>query len=139
MKKHSTKRVVEFLNAIDWFFDLNSYDKEVICKDVANGNVIAEITCDDVYRWVQVRLYPVFFTKTLEEQRKALLHEFCHSITLPSKDAMCELADGKLITPQRINSINETATSRIENMLDVLFRGRATYAPKAYADYLKKK
>lgn len=136
--KKESKRVQDFLESIDWFFALNNFDREIVIKEQDTDNIAAEFSFREEYQSVTVKIYPCFWTHSLADQRKMLLHELCHSITLPSKAVAYGLLDGKLTTFDRIKDINEEATSKIENMLDSLLRGRKTYAKKAYKDYLKK-
>jgi hypothetical protein len=136
------KRVKRFLDAIDWMFGINGYTKSVLIKEknveVAEGNKkVAEIFCDREYQDVEVRIFPVFKTYSLDRQRKILLHELCHSITVESRAAMTGALDGKLTHQNQINYINEEETSKIENIIDRLLRGNLQYAKKAYREYLK--
>lgn len=136
---NAKRRVDELIHQFSWFFQVNQFDKILIYCEKDEDNRAAEITLDEPYQRITIRIYPVFFTETLSEQRKALLHEFCHIITLPEKTALHALLDGKLVTPDRIKDLNETATSRIENLLDRLLQNKSKYVATAYAEYLKKK
>ena len=131
-----TKRIIKFLEEIDWLFNLNNFDRKITLKKEDDENKCGEIIYDEIYQTNTINLYPCFFKQKLEEQRKILLHELIHSITLPSKIAMTELLNGYLITPQRINSINEIETSKIENIIDGLLQNRLSYSKKAYKNYL---
>ena len=131
------QRVLNFLDAVDWAFGLNGYEKHIILKKVDSENMAAEIVYREDYQAVEIGLYPLFFTQTLKEQRKCLLHELCHAITLQSKGALHDTLKGLLITPKRIREINETETSKIENIIHRLITGGLGYLKQGYKDYLK--
>ena len=139
-KIDKSKRIRDFFNAIDWMFQINNFSKVIeISKvdDPEENRTLAKITFDETYQQVTVTIYPDFYKQTVQDQRKCLLHELCHSITLPSKTALHHLLDGKLVTPDRIREINERETSQIENIIDQLLQGRLRYAVKAYQNYAK--
>ena len=136
MKKDKT-RIIKFLESIEWLFQINGYEKKVVLMDSDKGDTAAEVNLDIPYQRIEILIYPSFLKQNLYDQRKALLHELCHVLTLPSKEAAHELLEGKLITADRIKKINEEATSKIENILDGLLQGRLTYAKKAYKQFLK--
>jgi hypothetical protein len=135
--KKKIKRIYNFLQQIDYLFSLNNFEKKVAEADKDEGGKMAEFHFEENYQRCTLIIFPRFFEESLEEQRKCLLHELCHSITIPSKSGMCELAEGKLVTPQQVDEINEKETSIIENILDRLLRDKLEYAKKAYGDYLK--
>lgn len=129
------KRVIELLEQFDWMFGVKNFDRRLIWVEKEEGDKMAEIFFVEDYQQIDISLYPLFLTKSLNEQRKALLHEFCHIITLPSKQALHDLINGKFVTEERSREINETATSKIENLLDKLLQGQLTYAQEAYKKY----
>ena len=136
-KKKNQKRIQDFLEKMDWLFCTNNFDRSIIWKEKDKDDMAAEITYDEKYQNLDIDIYPCFFTQTLKQQRKILLHELIHSITLPNKIALHDFLDGKFITPQEVVKINETETSKIENIFDGLLRGRLKYAVKAYKEYLR--
>lgn len=132
------KAILDFLNEIDWAFGLNVFEKKlVIEKEDDKNNTAAEVEYRQDYQEIYITIYPRFFKQTKAAQRKILLHELCHSITLPSKTALHEFLEGKLVTPERIRQINEEETSKIENLLHCLLTKRLRYMREAYANYLK--
>ena len=141
MKKNDTKRVENFLESIDWLFNLNNFDRTIILPKenevFDSGTATAKIEYDIDYQTVDITLFPFFFERSLEDQRKTLLHELCHSLSFDSKRAINDLIDGKLVTKKRMIEIDEKMTSKIENILNGLLDGRLMYAKKAYADYLQ--
>jgi hypothetical protein len=145
MKKHILKkrsnnlsRVKKLLTEFDWLFGTQNYERKIILKKEDSDGVSMEFTFDDKYQWIDLTIYPTFFRHTLEQQRKQILHEFCHSITLPSKTALYEFLEGRFITPQRIKEINEKETSQMENLFNGLLNLNYKFARKAYKDYFKK-
>lgn len=143
MKKKRTteQRVKQFLYEIDWMFQLNNFDKTVTIKEhdaEEDGcNKVAKIYYESKYQRVEVEIYPIFKTYSIDKQRKVLLHELCHVIAAESKRAMMGLLSGELTPENKVTEINETEVSKIENILDMLFRGKLQYAKQAYANYLK--
>ena len=135
--KRDIVRVMKFLENIDWLFSLNNFDRIIKLPSDDHEDVVAKVCYDDKYQRITVSLYPRFFEQKHHEQRKALLHELCHSITLPSKQALYDMIEGDLITKKQAHEINERATSQIENILDGLLRGKLYYARNAYKNYLK--
>jgi len=137
------KRIGDLLSRMDWMFNTNQMDRSVIYpKETPEPNefgdsVCAEIFYDEKYQRVEIKVFPNFFTKSPTEQRKMLLHELCHTLTLPAKLESRKLLDGKLITADQIAETNERLTSKIENIIDDLFQGNLKYAKVAYKNYLK--
>lgn len=140
--KKQTQRVTDFLNRVDYAFGINPLERQVYIKkedEVGSEGrgLVARITFEQDYQRLAVEIFPEFFNRGLMEQRKTLLHELCHSITIPSKMAMHDLLDGKLVTADQIRRINEEETSKIENLLDRLLDSGLQYFKDAYKDYLK--
>jgi len=139
--KKEVKRIVEFLDAVDWAFGLNIFKRTITLEE--NDHIkeerllLIQVKIRKDYQDIEFIIFPIFFQEDLQDQRKILLHELCHSITLPSKQAMSDLHEGKLITPETIRKINETETSKIENILDRLLDNELLYFKKAYKNYLK--
>lgn len=134
--KKQKKQILEFLEAMDWMFDLSNFDKTILFPEEDEGEKAAKFLLREDYQDVNITIYPRFFEEKKESQRKILLHELCHAITQESRTAMVNLSDGVLVTTSRISDINERETSRIENLLDALLQGRLKYARDAYAKYL---
>lgn len=131
------KRITEFIDGIQWLFNINSFDREIIIKDKDEEERCAEITFREDYQSVTIRIYPTFFKETLYSQRKILLHELCHCITIPMKCLAYDLSNGILVTEKQIKEENERSTSRIENILDGLLQGRLKYAKDAYEKFVE--
>ncbi len=145
MKK--TKRIKDFLNEIDWLFNLNNFDKVITLAkedeiEKTYSNTEIKVTCkicyDDIYQRIEIVVYPYFFRHDLPEQRRILLHELCHSLTLPSRTLSEDLLDGQLVTHKQIIDTNEKMTSKFECILDGLLRDRFKYTRDAYAEYIEK-
>lgn len=140
-----TRRIEAFLNGIDWLFQVNQYDKKLSFpdrdkeeKEDMEGEVLAEVVVDEKYQVLVITIYPCFLKSSLAEQRRVLLHELCHTITNAPKACAIDLLNGKLVVEDKICDANEMATSKIENILDGLLRGKLLYAKEAYADYINK-
>ena len=105
MKKTNSKvkkKISKFLNDIAWFFQINNFDKVITYKKEDKDGLAAEFTFEEDYQRITLWIYPIFSTHPLKEQVKFLIHELCHSITAPSKKALYDFLDGRLITPNRI-------------------------------------
>jgi hypothetical protein len=141
--KHPTKKeekaLQELLDSFDWFFGVKRLEREIVYKKEDEGMKSAEIKYEEDYQRITLYLYPCFWEGDLKERRKTILHEYCHIITIPSKVGMRELLDGKLITYDRIQEINERETSQIENVIDCLLQKHADYLSKSYKNYLNEK
>lgn len=134
-------RAKRFVEEFRWMFDVSMYEIQFYKKiaDEERGEVVtsASIEVDERYQTIDINLYPIFFTKNLDIQRKILLHEMCHILNTPLQSAAESLLAGKLITDDMISEASEKATSRMENIIDALLKGNLTYAKNAYKDYLK--
>lgn len=134
------KKILALLDSFDWLFSIQNYSKilEISKEESAeNERMAARVIYEEEYNQITITIYPIFFEGTKEEQRKTLLHELCHTITIPSKKLAHSLLEGKLVTPEEIKFINERSTSQIENILDRLLQGKLKYAQDAYKKYLK--
>lgn len=136
-KSQTKKRILDLLGQMDWLFGLNNFERELIFKKVDEDDKGAEIAFEENYQRVTINIYPAYFEEKVEYQRKILLHEFCHCITIPSKCLGYDLLDGELVTRGQIKQENERMTSKFENILDGLLQGKLRYASKAYKDYVK--
>lgn len=137
----NTKRIEKFLEEMQWLFQIQNFERKLtIAKNDEDENdekKAAEITFDETYQFIRIKIFPCFFKETLKDQRKYLLHELCHTITLPEKLLLHNMIDGKLVTQEEIRKANEKATSQIDNILDGLLQGRMSYARKGYSNYLQ--
>lgn len=136
-QKQTIKKVRTFLDEIQWLFQINNFDRQIVIKTEADGDLACEITYEEDYQRITIKIFPCFFTNNFQDQRKMILHELCHTITIPSKRLADDLLEGKLKTKDEIRDINERTTSQIENILDALLRGRSKYATQAYRNYLR--
>lgn len=137
------EKILALLEQFDWMFGVQNFHRNLVYKEndeTSNGSLkTAEIFFYEDYQELEIDLFPEFFKSSFQDQRKILLHEFCHVITIPSKKIAFDLLDGRLVTPDKIKDVNEEATSKIENLLDQLLRGNLTYAREAYKNYLMPK
>ena len=134
------ERIENFLENIQWLFQIQNYDRKFSILKADDGEKKAEIHYDEEYQTIKISLYPLFFKSKLEDQRKILLHELCHTLTLPQKILFFDFIDGtKTATKDQSIFLNERETSQIENIIDGLLQGKFTYAKKAYRDFIKVK
>lgn len=129
---------MKFLEDLDWLFQIQNIQKKIEYFKEDEDSKAAEITYREDYQTINLKIYPCFFEESPEDQRKLLLHELCHTITLPMNRALIEYMQGKAITEETARVLHERATSQIENILDGLLQGRMRYALRGYKDYLDK-
>lgn len=137
-QKQSIKRIQRFLDEIEWLFGVQNFEKHITLKNEDRDGVASEINYEKEYQRITIYIYPTFFRSSLDDQRKYLLHELCHIITLQSKNLAYKINDGKVVTFEEIRAENEEMTSKIENLLNGLLQDKLQYAKKAYRNYLKK-
>lgn len=139
--KKDKKFVQDFFEELQWFFGVQNYDREIaIEKEALDDPGItawADIVIEEDDQRVRVRIYPPFWELTRNLQCKTPLHELCHVMTNPLKEAVDDLIDGKLITPEARRIAIEKSTSMVENALHSLLSGRSKYATEAYKKWLK--
>lgn len=132
-------KVREFVYEVDWFFDCPYWDRQLVWAHdphPQDENCNAEVTINEKYQEVSIKIYPRFFKLTLKSQAETLVHELCHLIMQPSKKAGFDLLNGKLITEDRLLEINETATSKLTQRFVTLFEGKSSYLRRAYKKYI---
>jgi hypothetical protein len=135
---NKTKKIVDLLDELQWLFHLNNFDRQIVLVKEDENNKGVQITFEEEYQRITLDIYPCFFKETPEEQRKMILHELCHTITIPLKVMAYDLADGVLVTKQQLEEGSERSTSKIENILNGLLQDRLVYAKQGYKNYLSK-
>ncbi|MFA6295517.1 MAG: hypothetical protein WC666_03805 [Candidatus Paceibacterota bacterium] len=136
--KKEQERIEKLLNNLGFMFNVHNFEKEIIHEQVDNGS-LADISYEENYQRLTLRVYPCFFKQTIDEQRKTILHELCHTITLPLRTSFHEFLDGKATTKEQIKFLNERETSILENLFDLLLKGELNYAKEAYKEYVNSK
>jgi len=140
-KKQTIKKITDFLEQIDWMFELNNFDCGIKVIDIQPGgesDLTAEVITDLVYREMTIKLYPHFWEISLDLQRKALLHELTHTLLQNTKMIAMDLISGKAHNEEEVKKENEIVVSKVTHLLDCLMLGRLKYARRAYKNYLKK-
>jgi hypothetical protein len=135
----NVKAIEKFLEEIQWLFNINNFDRRLSIMKEDEDDKCAEVTFVEDYQRIKIKIYPCFFKDNPKEQRKALLHELCHCITIPINRLTVDFMHGKAVTEETIRHEHEKATSKIENILDGLLQGRFQYARTAYNNYLPNK
>jgi hypothetical protein len=140
--KEERRRLLALMEALDWMFSITNFDRTLHYMheaDDSSPDCIAEVSVTREYQRITISIYPKFWELDAEKQRKALLHEYCHSETEPLQHQAEALRKGHLVTEKQVSEAVEEVTSRMENHLDALLRGRKKFMRDAYAAYLKKK
>lgn len=137
--KREEKRLMSFTDQMEFLFAVNNYDRSFTYKQKDDKEWVAvEIEINVPYQRINTAIYPIFWTYSLKEQRKILLHEFCHIIIQPVQAVAADLFEGKFRTEEERKNAIEQSTSRVTQLLDSLLQGKNKYAAKAYEKYLKK-
>jgi len=66
----NTRKIKDLLFDLDWMFGTAVFDRELLYVKEDEEGKIAQITVEEDYQRITIRLYPLFFTKDLVEQRK---------------------------------------------------------------------
>lgn len=134
------RAVSQFMDDLQWAFDFQNLDRRIVFDTqpfAKSKEVCARVDFDFEYRRLYVYIHPCFFENTPADQRGYLLHEFCHVFTSDLYGRSINLLNGKLESFDALTSCNETATSRITQVIGALLQGRMRYARKGYNDYVK--
>lgn len=144
-KKRKTKTsqfpnyIHSFVDDMSYLFGVRHYELGLVKAKRDKDKVVAEIEHEEDYQRITITIYPTFWEQSQEEQRKFLLHEFCHTLTDPIFDVAERLRNGRVETHEHQRIANEKSVSRIANILDSLLRGKSRYARESYAKYLDPK
>lgn len=136
-----TRRLEALCEDLSWFFDMrNKEELHRFHDDPApdSHDCAADVTLDERYQRLTINFYPRFWELSLEQQRKALLHEYTHTIIAPVQEIAQSLREGHLVTDVQLTEAVERVTSSIENRLDGLLQGRYRFLREGYANYSRK-
>lgn len=132
-------KVREFVFEVDWFFDCAYWRRDLVWAGEEHPVVPdcnAEVTIDEKYQSVSIKIFPKFFKMNLKDQAETLVHELVHILLQPTKKASFDLMNGKVVTEERLLEINEEATSKITARFIALIEGRSKYMRDAYKQYI---
>lgn len=139
MKKHPTnkekKRLMALAEQLDYLFYTSNHDRGFLFNKEDKDGIMAEVRLVDEYQQLTIAIYPLFWTKNAQEQRSALLHEYCHTLSAPMNDLLTDFADDKHVTIHQRKNAWEKVTSRITQLLDAQLRDMNKYAKVAYQKY----
>lgn len=130
------KKIHKLLDELTPLFCLQSYDKAVTIKEDDNNSWVASVSIDDVYKTINVDIYPLFFKESPQKQRRAILHELSHTITTCNFYDALDILKGKFITARHLEDEMERANCMLEYILDLLLIGDGAEFKKAYKEYL---
>lgn len=130
--------VYKFVDILSDMFDVGTYDLRVtLLREESEAGTACEVNVEQDYHRINIRIFPLFFTKPRTEQREFLLHEFCHTVTWDLFKLLTDLKDGKHVTEHQIKEHNERATSRMTHFLNGMMQGHYKRSRKAYKEFLK--
>lgn len=133
MKAKVKKLVPKFID----FFNLKTFAFTLLFpKQKEKAEVLADIDTENRYQRITLSVYPRFFTEDEKEQRKTLVHEFCHTVLHDLEMCAWDLRNDKAVSKSHIEHTVEATTSKLENMFDRLLSDGGELR-KAYKDYLK--
>ena len=136
--KKTKQRIDKFISQLEYMSSVQNYDKSVIYMESDNDGTAASVCIDEKYQRIDLRIYPCFFTNSLQNQREYLVHEFVHVLLLPLQDAVYDLQEGKLVTKRESDKALEKSTSAVtEILVRLLMKNKLEYLKKAFADYIK--
>lgn len=133
-RKHPAQVLVERwrhrLNLHEWTFTVVDLpgDQE---SDDCGADVICDINANPVYRIAKLRLYPIWYRSKPDVREFAIVHELCHCITEPLRDAMQALHNGVAMPPHVQLDLVETCTQSIAKA--VLWAGAQKPAGRSVA------
>lgn len=112
---------------LTWDFCGNEHEK---------ANVLAEIQADNVYKEINVSVFPKFWQETEYSQFTVILHEFCHVFTAHQKLLLNVIVDDGIVTRREIDQKNEHETALIEKSFIWLLNGPEKY--KEISQFIRK-
>ncbi len=143
MKKKKARTVpnhiTAFLKEFQYLFGVQTYDRAVILESKDSKNFAASIFVEEDYQRITIKIFPCFFENELADQRRYLLHEFCHYFTTDLADTARNLLNGDLVTKEQIRVANEKGVSRATNIIESILLGKERHAQSVYSGYLKTK
>lgn len=127
------KNIESFINKLSVLFGVSGYVIKVLIKDDTQDSPYADIISDDEYQTLYINVYKTLLNESDDEIKKTLLHELCHTVTYNQMAISFDLLNGKLHTKQETKIESEKATSKIENLIDRLFKNPNIY--KVFSDF----
>ncbi len=131
------RKIREFFITLQDLFQVGNLENSIKWMAENDGNVAAEITFEEKYQRISIKIFPMFLELPQIEQRKALLHEMCHLITIPLTSIAKDLLDGRFRTREEVDLFGERSTSQIEDLLDFLLCNRFKTIKKKYKAFLE--
>lgn len=128
--------VRNLVKKLSLFFGVQNMDREIRYMNDDDGDIVSYIQYEEDYQRITLKIYPVFFEKTRSTQAKCLLHEFCHTITIPVQEAAINLLNGKFHSERDIRERSEKSTSQIENILHDMFVYGMKDMKDSYSEYI---
>ena len=92
--RETLKELTYALYLTEYQIDIHYLDSNHPTKE----GLVAEISSSHLYFDGIISIYPIFFTRTEEQQREALVHEMCHIYAQPYKNLVCRMARGEMVT-----------------------------------------
>lgn len=144
MKKPTSKdkkQLVELMENLDFLFGINAksrsmvYMKEDRVEDTLERQPALDVAIEEDYNRVRIRIYPCFWEHTKDEQRKMVVHEYCHVLVSPLHQIAQNLLDGKLETTEHKRVAWEKSVTSIDYIINNFLSGEYQWAKKSYQKY----
>lgn len=118
-KKQKKDLVSKLLKKWQKKLNLQSWDINVCIVHHDNAeepSTLGDCTTSVQYMSAVIRMYPkCFIEKSLIE--KVFVHEMCHVLTAPLHKVACDLYEGKLRSPEDIETVHEQLTETISRLV----------------------
>ncbi len=96
----------------EWYFDVLYKEQDIIDVGYTTNT---DITACPVYLKATIRIYPIYFTQSRDEQEKALIHELVHCLTQEVWDTTTRIQNGYFVSKGDVRDQCERLTQRITN------------------------
>lgn len=137
--KRLPKHTRDLVKKLTRLFALENYDRSFQYPKEDYEGTAASVHIEEDYQRVCIKLYPVFFKDSAENQKKYLLHEFCHTITHELVNMCDKMINGTFISRDQIKTGCERTTSKATIIIENLLLGYEPAASSAYRTFGTKK
>lgn len=103
----------------DWgvIIDYADKDKETNVTDGTRRLTLADMTVNQAYTDIRLTIYPAFFKEPAGSQEATIVHELCHIVTQPVREALSMGVNKGAFSEKKAVGINENITEKISKML----------------------
>ena len=119
MKRKQKQFVRDIVEELKPIYSVDFHEFEILwCIEDVEDKTYASMSYQDDYQSATLTIYPVFFTVSIQEQFKILIHEFNHIKSLTMKQAFIHFIGGtKSTTMTQVTEMDEKLVSSFENII----------------------